>query len=386
MKRLKKIALLLLVLIVISQIPFAYRRYKLRRLRTAIDHVNSQRVSFPPNNSYVEYKGVMHVHSFLGGHSSGTFESIIAAAQANDLNFVVMTEHPSASFDTTEMTLKGNHGGVLFVNGSEIVRANGDRVLQLPGVNKGPPRSIVAYPQEFKSWSDSSFDGVEVYNLFTNSRRINPLLMFFDGLWSYRRYPELLFANFYQRPAENLALWDRALLQSGRRLVATAGNDAHANIGFSVEDSSGKKVVGMQLDPYERSFRLVRMHVLAPRDAELTADSLVQALLDGHCFISFDVFGDATGFRFEAVADNDRKIQGDGAVLFPNTKLLVSLPISSRILLLRNGNVVQEQSGMTNAEFKISEAGIYRVEVYPAQLPKPVSEQPWIISNPIYVR
>ena len=112
----------------------------------------------------------------------------------------------------------------------------------------------------------------------------------------------------------------------------------------------------------------------------------MQALLDGHCFISFDVFGDATGFRFEAVADNDRKIQGDEAVLFPNTKLLVSLPISSRILLLRNGNVVQEQSGITNAEFKISEAGIYRVEVYPAQLPKPVSEQPWIISNPIYVR
>jgi hypothetical protein len=386
MKRFKKIALLLIALIVVSQIPFAYRHYKLRQLRTAIDHLNSQRVPTAPNNSYVEYKGVMHVHSFLGGHSSGTFESIIAAAQANGLNFVVMTEHPSANFDTAEMTLKGNHGGVLFVNGKEVVQSNGERVLQLPGLNNGPRRSIVAYPQEFKSWGDSSFDGVEVYNLFTNSHRINALLMFFDGLWNYRSYPDLLFANFYQRPAENLTLWDRALLQSGRRLVATAGNDAHANIGFSVEDSSGKKVLGMQLDPYERSFRLVRMHVLAPGDKELTTNSLVQALLDGHCFISFDVFGDATGFRFEAVTNGDRKIQGDELPLSANTRLLVSLPVSARILLFRNGNVVQEQTGLTDVEFKISEAGVYRLEVYPSQLPKPVSDQPWIISNPIYVR
>ena len=113
--------------------------------------------------------------------------------------------------------------------------------------------------------------------MFTNARRINPVVMFFDGLWSYRSYPELLFANFYERPAENLKLWDEALA-SGRRLVATAGNDAHSNVGLTLNDSSGKTLLGIKLDPYERSFRLVRMHVLLPREKELTAESLLAAL------------------------------------------------------------------------------------------------------------
>ena len=38
------------------------------------------------------------------------------------------------------------------------------------------------------------------------------------------------------------------------------GNDAHSNIGVSLRDGSGKTLLGIQLDPYETSFRLVRLH------------------------------------------------------------------------------------------------------------------------------
>ena len=68
------------------------------------------------------------------------------------------------------------------------------------------------------------------------------------------------------------------------------------------------------------------------------------------------------------------------------TRLIVNTPLSSRIVLFKNGNAVQERSGAATTEFEVTEKGIYRVEVYLPQLPKPVSEQPWIISNPIYVR
>ena len=34
----------------------------------------------------------------------------------------------------------------------------------------------------------------------------------------------------------------------------------------------------------------------------------------------------------------------------------------------------------------MTEKGSYRVEVYLPQLPGDVSQQPWIISNPIYVK
>ena len=44
MKRWKKLLLVLLVLLAISQIPFIYRRYKLGRLQTAIQQLNTESV------------------------------------------------------------------------------------------------------------------------------------------------------------------------------------------------------------------------------------------------------------------------------------------------------------------------------------------------------
>ena len=78
---------------------------------------------------------MVHVHSFLGGHSAGTFAEIISAAQANQLQFVIMTEHTEKDFDTAAMTLKGMHGGVLFINGNEVSAANGDRTARAAGGN-----------------------------------------------------------------------------------------------------------------------------------------------------------------------------------------------------------------------------------------------------------
>ena len=140
---------------------------------------------------------MVHVHSFLGGHSAGTFKEIISAAQANRLQFVIMTEHPEEHIDTAAMTLSGMLGGVLFINGSEVSEPNGDRMLKLD-----EEISIVAYPEEFKVWDKPDLDGVEVYNVFTNARRVNPVVAFFDVLWSQRAYPELIFAHYFERPDE----------------------------------------------------------------------------------------------------------------------------------------------------------------------------------------
>src|SRR6267142_117355 len=99
MKRWKKLLLLLLILVLLSQIPFAYRRYKLGRLHAAVQQLKSQRVT-QANDGLAEFRGVAHVHSFLGGHSPGSFQEIIAAGQTNGLDFVVMTEHPAKNFNT----------------------------------------------------------------------------------------------------------------------------------------------------------------------------------------------------------------------------------------------------------------------------------------------
>lgn len=305
-----------------------------------------------------------------------------------------MTEHTERDFDTSAMTLRGMHGGALFVNGNEVNTANDERLLILPGdatlaqnaatqdvLNAAGSRgslAIAAYPEEFKSWDASGMSGVEVFNVFTNARRINPVVAFFDVLWSQRSYPELIFALYYTRPDENLKKWDQALTRS--RSTALAGNDAHANIGVSLKDSSGKTLLGIQLDPYETSFRLVRMHVLLDRNKPLDEANLLEAIKAGHCFIGFDFLGDTSGFSF--TADADKRVQGDEIVLSQGRRLKVRTPVSSRVLLFKDGSQIADENGITSKEFSINERGVYRVEVY---LPE-VSSGPWIISNPIYVR
>jgi hypothetical protein len=371
MRSKKFILLVIFVVLLLSQIPFACRRYKLRRLNAAIQQLQSQRIQ-QTTTGFTEYKGVVHVHSFLGGHSSGTFSEIISAAQANQLQFVIMTEHTEKDFDTAAMTLQGLHGGVLFINGNEVSAENGDRSLVLPG-----DVSIVAYPEEFKNWDTARMNGVEVYNVYTNARRINPVIAFFDVLWSKRSYPDLIFALYLQRPDENLKKWDQALARS--RLTATGGNDAHANIGVSLKDSAGKTLLGIQLDPYATSFRLVRLHVLVQQGKALDATSLMDAVRAGHCFIGFDFLGDPSGFVFEA---GNGKIQGDEISLTADTRLRVRSPVSARIVVLKDGVIWSDESGISSKEIAVTERGVYRAEVYLPQL----GNLPWIISNPVYAR
>lgn len=396
----KRILLALLGLLIVSQAPFVYRRYRLARLQNAMQKLEAQRIS-NTQSDYVDYRGVIHVHTFLGGHSTGTFSELIAAAKANGLDFVIMTEHPQPEFDTATTTLNGTFGGVLFINGNEVVTANRDRLLLIPGSSAAKNATsqattdvvanqktsggltIAAYPAESANWKTTPVDGIEIYNLFVNARQTNKAILFFDGLWSYRSYANLMFANFFARPSDNLKQWDEIISASNRRLVATAGNDAHSNIGLSVNDATGKQWLGMKLDPYERSFHTVRTHVLIAKDKPLSRESVLEALAQGHCYISFDLFADPKGFAFTVA--NTGKTSGDEIAFQNEMQLSVRVPLPSRIALFRNGSLMDSKLG-PEAEFSVPSTGTYRVECYLSFLPEPATNKPWIISNPIYVR
>jgi hypothetical protein len=402
MRRWKKVALVALGLFLLFQVPFIYRRTRLGKLYSAIQEVNREREVDDTKNPYAYYAGVIHVHSALGGHSLGNFEEIIEAARSNNLNFVVMTEHTSSVMDTSAMTLNGEHAGVLFVGGNEVVTASHDRLLLLPGSDEASAAeavgtqqvvegqkarnglSFVAYPHEFQSWDANGYDGVEVYNLYTNTKKINYFVTFFDWLWSYWSYPDLMFARFYDRPAESLSKWDE--LTRTRKVVAVAGNDAHSNVGFQLGDRTGKSFVGVHLDPYQRTFAVVRNHVLIEREKPFTTRALLDALASGHSYFAFDLFGDSNGFLFAAENSRDKKIMGDEIELLDGVRLIVEAPVKSRILLFKDGRVVRDEDRSARQEFPVTERGVYRVEVYLSQLGPLVEGKPWIISNPIYVR
>ncbi|HEV3468262.1 MAG TPA: hypothetical protein VG148_03000 [Pyrinomonadaceae bacterium] len=401
----KRLALVVLGLLLVSQAPFACRRYRLGRLRAAVEGLNARRLPAPPEDPFEDYAGVFHVHSSLGGHSEGRPEEIVSAAASNGLAFVVMTEHPAAGVNTAEATLRGPHGGVLFVGGSELVARGGERLFVVPGFAQPPAAdslplpeliarakaegrlALLAYPEQLGEWPAGGYDGIEVYNLYTNAREINYVRLFFDGLWSYAAHPDLLFATFYERPGGNLKRWDEVNAAGAARASAVAGNDAHANVGFDLAWPGGGKLFGVRLDPYERSFRVVRNHVLLRRGEPLSAEALLEALRAGRSYIAFDLFGEAAGFRFQAENARGRKTMGEEISLADGTvRLRARAPVECRLLFFRDGEVFAEAGGPSEKELIIERPGVYRVEAYLDQLGSFLHGKPWIISNPIYVR
>ena len=396
MKRRKKIAFALLLLAVLSQIPFLYRHIQVARLSARIAALNESRGP-SPDPPYKDLAGVIHVHTALGGHSRATLEELIEGAKG--LDYVVITEHTANLLDTAALTLNGTYEGTLFVGGNEVDTHSDDRLLLIPGTHEAylrrnietpeflPPfqkegrLAFVAYPDTSHGWDAANVDGIEVFNLNTSIRDVNKVLFIFDMLWAYRNHSDLTLATHLSRPDENLKKYDKAA--KTRRLTLFAGSDAHSNIGLHLlGDETGKKFVGLKFDKYADVFRVVRTHVLLENGKTLTRETLLEALKQGHCYVGFDVLGDTKGFSFSA----GWKIQGDEVKLADAPALNVNVPVDARIVLLKDGHQVSEATSARTLMFTPKEPGSYRVEVFLDSLGKPFDRLPWIMSNPIYVR
>ncbi len=403
MKIVKRIVIALIAIIVLLQIPFVYRRYEVGQLAGKIASLRSQRVQIP-NPAYRDLKGIIHAHTSLGGHSHGSFDELIDAANTNGLDFVLMTEHYSDKFDTSALTLNGVYGKTLFIGGHEVDTSTSDRFLLIPGsadaakfrempaanflerVHSENKLAYITYPEKFNSW-DSNFDGIEVFSVHTSAKELNKFVAFFDLIWSFPAYPELTLARGFERPNINLQKFDE--IAAKRDISLFAGTDAHSNIGLHLfGDETGKEFIGFKVDPYVSSMRLARMHVLLPAGEELTRDTLQAAMQKRHFFTGFDVLGDTTGFML--AVENGNAIMGDEVPFTDGMTLKATAPLPARIVFYKNGQAfgVPTQSGeaVNYGSIAVDGPGAYRVEVYLDQLGAPFDKMPWILSNPIYIR
>ena len=400
MKLWKKIILILLCVLILTQIPFIYHRYEIGKIADKILLLKTQKTE-RENQNYNDYQGIIHVHTSLGGHSTGGFDELIDGAQKNNLDFVVMTEHTTELYDTSAQTLQGINGGVLFIGGQEVDTAT-DRFLLLPGSAEAANASrlqtseflqknhalgklaLVTYPEKFQTWN-SNFDGIEIFSLHTNAKKMNPVSAILDTVWSYWSYPELVLAVYFKRPDENLQKFDEITKQ--RRTTLFAGSDAHSNIGFHLFGSdAGDKTINLKIDRYETIFRLVRTHILLEKDKQLNQENLLAALKNGHTFIGFDTLSDTSGFSFSAENGTENKIQGDEISLLQSVNLKAAAPQTARFVVFKDGEKAAEIPETAEINFQAKEKGTYRVEVYLDFIGSPFDKMPWIISNPIYVR
>lgn len=401
MKRFLKWAfLMILIILVLVQIPYIYRRWQIGKLAEKIDQLQSARIA-REDPIFKDYKGVIHVHTSLGGHATSGFDELIEGANANGLDFVVMTEHSSDLYDTAALTLNGKYGNnTLFIGGNEMDTAT-DRFFLVPGgaeagfFNKTDTKTFldkihsenrlafIAYPEKHQTW-DSNFDGIEVFSLHTASKQISPLPVILDVVWSYPAYPDLTFAQYLKRPDANLVKFDE--ISQSRRISMFTGLDAHSNLGFHLlGDDSGGKILNLKFDRFATIFRLFRIHLLLKKDEPLTRESVVEALKNGRYFTGFDTLGDTSGFMFAAAGPSSSGVMGDEVALNDGTLLKLAAPEPARFVIFRNGEKFFESTG-TEATFDVNEKGTYRAEVYLDALGAPFDQMPWIMSNPIYVK
>jgi hypothetical protein len=343
--------------------------------------------------------GVIHVHS-LYSDGTGTVAEIAAAAEANDLDFVLLTDH-----DTLRAKQNGEegwHGSVLVLVGEEVSPSRGghylafgiDRVIDHKGldghaiieqVNERGGFGFLSHPfskgsERFNrspmSWSAmdaTGYTGLELWSFVTDgAEKISRIGDIFRFIATPGRFVD-------QPPSVNLETWDRLCV--ARRCVALGGIDAH-QIGIRIGDR-----VPLRLMAYKRSFRYLRTHLLveAPLRSEIENDreAVYGALRAGHAYIAMDSLFPASGFRFSAKTGNKELIMGDEAAAGKGEWLLrAELPTPARIRLLRDGALIAGNEGRT-IEHEVTGPGVLRVEAHLEVKGRP---RTWILSNPIYLR
>jgi hypothetical protein len=137
------------------------------------------------------------------------------------------------------------------------------------------------------------------------------------------------------------------------------------------------------IDTYNEGFDYITNYVFAEN---LSTPSLAEHIKKGHLYTAFKTLGDAKGFNFFTVGDNEKMngIMGDSVQVGGIKSIQAVTPLPGRYLLFYNGKIIKTTS-VDGYEFTYTEPlekGAYRIEVHVNIGGKYL---PWIYSNPVYV-
>jgi len=357
----------LLILLLLLQLPFLYSVCQSRQLSSYLAEVPRKDVEPTP---FRDLRGAVHVHSAAGGHSLGTYPEIIESAKQAGFHYIFLTEHPRESSPFVQVS----DPDLVVIYGIEEEREDAGRTLR----NENSEVRILAYLDGLTVPDDVT--GLEVFNMFESAKEAQNTFAWINWIYHQFTYEDLFFFHMLELDDSRFRTWDRT--SSRRHLAGVGGNDAHQNLGLTLQTTSGDRLFGIQVDPYLLSFRFLTNHLFVPETAKLTQETVLDALRKGSSYIAFERIADPTGFSFHAEWENQAFSMGEDVPV--GSHLVVQSPLPSLFRVIHMGRVYEELEGRQFV-LRAEEPGTYRVEVYPVAPPSLLRDTPWIISNPIYV-
>lgn len=355
----------------------------------------------PPPASTV--RGAFHIHSNRSD-GSGAVDAIAAAAARAGLQFIILTDHGDG---TRSPDAAAYRHGVLTIDGVELNTTSGHyAAIGLPATPyplAGTPADVIedvhrlggfgfaahpGSPRPALSWTDweAPIDGLEWLN-GDSEWRDEPRRPIARALLTYLlRAPESM-ATLLDRPDSVLQHWDA--LAAMRRVVALAGTDAHARLGFRQRTDPDGASIHVKLPGYESSFRVFSNHValdgFLSGEAHADAQRVIDGIRNGRLYSVIDALATPGSLTFSATSGSTTAQLGerlaiDGDVLIHASAIA---PPGTRLVLLRDGRRVHEVTDGPLETNGGTTPGVYRIEAYTQNAPgdPPV---PWIVSNPIY--
>lgn len=348
-------------------------------------------------------RGAYHIHTNRSD-GSGTPDEVAAAAARAGLQFVILTDHGDG---TRAPDPPAYRSGVLTLDAVELNTSGGHYaalgMTAAPYPLAGPPEAVIedvrrlggfgiathpGSPRPSLRWTawDAAFDGLEWIN-GDSEWRDEPRLPIARALAAYLfRSPEAM-ASLLDRPSAILDQWDRIGLS--RRVLAIAGTDAHARLGFSQGTDPDMSAFHVPVPGYTATFRTFSNHAVleAPLtgDAPQDAGRLLAAFRSGRLYSVIDGLASPGGLSFTATSGRRRAEIGGDLPIDGDVQLRasVSAPPGTTIVLLKNGERVHEVTDGVLDMNGGNDPAVYRIEAYVRDSPGGPAV-PWILSNPIY--
>ncbi|MHB1664632.1 MAG: PHP domain-containing protein [bacterium] len=282
------------------------------------------KIHFLDNNSYkghikfYDLNGIIHFHSTYSD-GSGKIENLIKIANKLKADFLISSDHNTLKpkYDG----LEGYYGNLFYFAGEEINTEfghflalgikdeikRGDYKDVLLNIKKQNGLGIICHPHNWwtpwKNFSVSGFNGIEIINLDSQWRGMNPLYILLV-LITYKINSFYSLHFLAHKPKKTLEFWD-SVQKHNRLITGIASIDAHSNVKIS----KNKRV---KFPKYEELFSIARTHLLLDEkfsgNIEKDKSLIVKAIKKGSCYFSFDLFGLPSGFYFEAetIGQNNR--------------------------------------------------------------------------------